>query len=423
MPPKDARTYHDPLHGAISLSGRDPVERALIQVIDTPAFQRLRRIRQLGPAYLTFHGAESSRFTHSLGVMAIARRALSSLVGRYPELEAHRAAVLGAALLHDLGHGPLSHTAEDIFGGRHEHWTSRILLESEPVRQALASYDPELPAAIQAIYTHTYPVPLASQLVSSQLDCDRLDYLMRDSYVTGMTYGRLDLDRILAALRFEPQSQSLVIAAKGQAAVEHYLIVRSLMYSQVYNHPKNLAATWGLEQLIRRARLLVYGLEGHDLFLDSTMTAWLTQDIDRLNLADYLAMDDTVLLYHLQRWQEQGDPILADLCRRFIERDLFKIYDLSGLSYEHTRALLGHLRNLLKDQGLEPDYYVGQVVARSRGYTLYQQGINVQTSTELREIGELSPLVQALVTPQQTLWLVYPRSLEGALQQTLKLLP
>ena len=112
MAPKSRRTYHDPLHGAITLDARDPVESLLIELIDTPPFQRLRRIRQLGPASLTFHGAESSRFTHALGVMAITRRAFDGLASRHPALRPHRAAVLCAALLHDIGHGPFSHTAD-----------------------------------------------------------------------------------------------------------------------------------------------------------------------------------------------------------------------------------------------------------------------------------------------------------------------
>src|SRR5512146_1276667 len=117
----NGRTYHDPLHGAIALNQADPTEALLIQLIDTPEFQRLRRIRQLGPASLTFHGAESSRFTHSLGVMAIARRAFDSVAARHPDLLPYRAMVLCAALLHDIGHGPFSHTCEEIFGCHHEH--------------------------------------------------------------------------------------------------------------------------------------------------------------------------------------------------------------------------------------------------------------------------------------------------------------
>jgi uncharacterized protein len=135
------RTYHDPLHGAIALNWHDATEALLIRLIDTPAFQRLRRIRQLGPASLTFHGAESSRFTHSLGVMAIARRAFDRIAPDYPQLQPYRPVVLCAALLHDIGHGPFSHTCEEIFGSHHEHWTGRILREFTPIRTLLDQFD------------------------------------------------------------------------------------------------------------------------------------------------------------------------------------------------------------------------------------------------------------------------------------------
>ena len=250
----DTRTYHDPLHGAITLSSADPVESLLTELIETSAFQRLRRIRQLGPASLTFHGAEMSRFTHSLGVMAVAMRAFDRLASRHSELYPYRATVLCAALLHDIGHGPFSHTAEELFNSNHEYWTKAIVQDSSAVRLLLDSFSPSLCESIQQVYRHEHPVPCVWQLVSSQLDCDRLDYLIRDSYFTGASYGQLDLDRILLALDIDSPTQQLVVERKGLAAVEHYLVVRSFMYRQIYNHPKNLSATWVLEQAFERAR-------------------------------------------------------------------------------------------------------------------------------------------------------------------------
>jgi HD superfamily phosphohydrolase len=138
------RTYHDPLHGAITLSRTDRTEALLIELIDTPAFQRLRRIRQLGLASLTFHGGEASRFTHSLGVMAITRRAFDRLCTGMPELLPYRALVLCASLLHDIGHGPFSHTGEELFRTHHEIWTCKILNESLPIQTLLDSHDPSL---------------------------------------------------------------------------------------------------------------------------------------------------------------------------------------------------------------------------------------------------------------------------------------
>ncbi|WP_448563849.1 HD domain-containing protein [Trichothermofontia sp.] len=163
--------------------------------------------------------------------MAITRRAFDRLANRDPVLKPYRAVALAAALLHDIGHGPFSHTSEEIFGNAHEQWTERILSESAPVRELLDAYDPSLLPQVKQVYRHQHPVPLIWQLVSSQLDCDRLDYLLRDSYFTGASYGTLDLDRLLMAMNFDPLTQQLVVARKGLTAVEHYLLVRYLMYA------------------------------------------------------------------------------------------------------------------------------------------------------------------------------------------------
>lgn len=403
--PAKTRTYHDPLHGAITLDRADPVEALMIELIDTSVFQRLRRIRQLGPASLTFHGAETSRFTHSLGVMEIARWAFDRLAGIYLELRRHRAAVLCAALLHDVGHGPFSHTAEEVFGGHHEHWTRRILNQAPEIWQLLDSFSLTLRHDIGQIYQHQHPIPCVWQLVSSQLDCDRIDYLMRDSYFTGASYGQLDLDRIILALDYDPTSQQLVVEKKGLGAIEHYLVVRYFMYAQIYNHPKNLAATWVLDKAISRARKL---LSGGELVADPTMTAWLSGPIDELPLAQYLAQDDYVLCYHLQRWQTHSDPVLADLCQRFVNRRLPKTTEISHHSQAQQADILSGARHQASAFVTEPDTYVGLKQIRNRGYTLYQRGIKLKTPEGLVEISQLSPLVQTLIQPCRRTWLIHP---------------
>ncbi|MEO1069859.1 MAG: HD domain-containing protein [Cyanobacteria bacterium J06638_6] len=412
---KASRSYHDPLHGAITLHASNPDEALLIQLIDTPAFQRLRRIRQLGPASLTFHGAESSRFTHSLGVMAIARRAFDQLQRRYPELAPHRATVLVAALLHDVGHGPFSHTAEEVFGLQHEQWTRRIIKDLPEVYDALESRDQGLATAVNQVYTHEHPIALVWQLVSSQLDCDRLDYLLRDSYFTGASYGQLDLDRILMALRFEPHSGRLVVAHKGLAAIEHYLVVRHFMYAQVYNHAKNISVTWLLERAFERARsdLLLGKLEA-----DPTVTAWLLAPDHPLTLETYLAGDDIVFTYHLQRWQQSPDPLLADLCRRFLDRDLLKTLEVTRLSLDLQQNLLTAVQHHLDSQGYTSEQYSGLRRTWSRGYTTYNQGIDLHIDNVFVDIKDLSPLVQALSQPYERTWLLYPREIYPWLRQT-----
>ncbi|MGJ3253378.1 MAG: HD domain-containing protein [Elainellaceae cyanobacterium] len=412
MLPRYGRTYHDPLHGAIALDQSDPTESLLIRLIDTPVFQRLRRIRQLGSASLTFHGAEASRFTHSLGVMAIARRAFDRIARHHPQLQPYRAPVLCAALLHDIGHGPFSHTCEDIFGSHHEQWTLRLLRESDSIRTLLDAFSPDLVDHLHHIFLKTHPVPLVWQLVSSQLDCDRLDYLMRDSYFTGASYGRLDLDRILMAMRYDPDTQTLVVAHKGLAAIEHYLIVRYFMYAQVYNHPKNLAATWILEQAFKRSREL---LALDQLPADEIVSAWLQQDCDRLPLDLYLDADDGIFLYHLQRWQKHPDPVLSNLCQRFINRDLLKALDVTHLDCSQQKALLDQVYCQLQQYGWNHQYYAGLRTTLSRGYTLYQKGINLQTDTSVQEISHLSPLVKTLTYSCQRHWLLYPREINAAI--------
>ena len=409
-----SRTYHDPLHGAITLDSADPTEALLIQLIDTPAFQRLRRIRQLGPASLTFHGAEGSRFTHSLGVMYVARLVFDRLAKRYPELLPHRTVALCAALLHDVGHGPFSHTCEEIFHGNHELWTQRILQESPEIQTLLDSASPTLVQEMVQVYQKQYPLPIISQMVTSQLDCDRLDYLMRDSYFTGASYGKIDLDRILLALDYDPMSQQLVVVRKGLAAIEHYLVVRYFMYVQVYNHSKNIVASWMLERIMHRARQqLALG----NLVADSTLTAWLTKPNAELTLKEYLSADDGVFLYHVQRWGESGDGVLRDLCTRYCDRNLFKAKNISQYDEQQRNSLYQAVQGTLRTQNLDSDYYVGLQFATTRGYTLYQRGIQLQTGAALTEISELSPLVQTLIQPLERAWLIYPREIEPELVQ------
>ncbi|MEM1291843.1 MAG: HD domain-containing protein [Cyanobacteria bacterium P01_H01_bin.162] len=418
MHPKRSRTYHDPLHGAITLDRQDPVEQLLIRLIDTPAFQRLRRVRQLGAASLTFHGAESSRFTHALGVMELTRKAFDLLVKRYPSLASQRATVLCAALLHDIGHGPYSHTAEAIFKTRHEHWTRRIIGESAPVQALLAEFDPALTTAIASVYTHQHSLPLVWQLVSSQLDCDRLDYLMRDSYFTGASYGSLDLDRIVRSMDMDDDG-NLMVSHKGQTAVEHYLLVRYFMYAQVYNHPKNLAATWTLQRAFERAQKC---FAANDLDVDETVTAWLNHPQTPLTLEHYLAADDIVFTYHLQRWQHHSDTVLADLCQRFIQRRLLKARDVSNLSDRDRAELLAKTQAQVVEVGYDPQLYCGLSHSQSCGYTLYQRGIKVWVGHRAIDIKQLSPIVASLTETYRRTWLLYVPEVSSWLDQQLGLM-
>ncbi len=194
------RIYRDPVHNIISLNQDDEMDRLLIALIDTPEFQRLRRIRQLGLALYTYQGAEHSRFVHSLGVMHLMRRVLGLFSQHHDIDEEVKLVACCAALLHDIGHGPFSHVIESLLSYHHEDWSVAIISDpATKVHQLLRGADVELPEKIVAVIRHCYEPRFVNQLVSSQLDVDRFDYLLRDSLMTGAKYGMYDLEWILHA--------------------------------------------------------------------------------------------------------------------------------------------------------------------------------------------------------------------------------
>ena len=408
------RTYHDPLHGPIELDSARPEEAMAMALIDAPPFQRLRRIRQLGPAFLTFHGAESSRFTHSLGVLQLARRALTHLERQLPDLAAHRGLLLGAALLHDVGHGPLSHSGEAMFGLHHEAWSARLIREEASLRDPLEAVAPGTAGAVAALLeTGEAPHPAVGALVSSQLDCDRLDYLRRDGYATGMAYGQLDLDRLIAALIVAPDGQ-LAIHPRGRTAAEHYLVLRSLMYGSVYNHRLNVVGNWLLEWIVRLARRLGPG----QVPADAVMGRWLWEP-DSLGPESFLANDDVRTGYHLLRWREEAPPPLADLCRRLIDRDLLQATDVASLPAGQRLEALALAQRLCQQAGLDPELTCGLRERRVTGYSPYVGGLRLWDGHRLQALEQVSPLVDSLSRPRELTWLLHPRPVSRELRRQL----
>jgi HD superfamily phosphohydrolase len=410
------RTYHDPLHRGIQLDSSQPAEAMVMALVDTAPFQRLRRVRQLGPAFLTFHGAESSRFTHSLGVFHLARRAFNRLLVINPQLETHRALVYAAALLHDIGHGPLSHTGEEMFGLHHESWSSRVIREHPTIHGCLEQQGEGTATAVADLLEHgRTPHPVVKRLVSSQLDCDRLDYLLRDSYSTGTRYGQLDLDRILAGLTLAPDGD-LALHPKGLMAVEHYLVVRNLMYRSVYNHRLNVVCNWLLNRTIALAREL-----GPDqVWADAVMQRWLWEP-KSLDLEAFLGNDDVRTGYHLQRWLEEGPAPLQQLCGRVLNRELLRASDLSQLPQERRLALLARAQTLSESAGLRPDLCCGLHQQSNHGYHPYKGGLRLWDGHQLGAIEQRSPLIRSLIQPTQTAWLIHPPEITPAIREALAL--
>ena len=408
------RTYHDPLHGAIRLERSDPAEALAIDLIDSAPFQRLRRIRQLGTAFLTFHGAESSRFTHSIGVLHVARLALNNLVRLHPELEAHRGVLLAAALLHDVGHGPLSHSGEEMYGLHHESWSGRLIREHPALRDRLEAFESGSSGAVADLLEHgLYSCSAIKALVSSQMDCDRLDYLLRDSHSTGTSYGQLDLERILAAFTLAPDG-ALALHPKGLMAVEHYLVVRNLMYRSVYNHRLNVVCNWLLNQAIATARRL----GPSKVWADPVMARWLWEPSD-LDLASFLANDDIRTGYHLTRWMEEGPEDLADPCGRLLERRLLKATEVSHLSHQERLQVLAEAGQLAEEVGFAAERSCGLQQRQSRGYHPYKGGIRLWDGQNLQALEQRSNLVQSLTHPVELAWLIHPAEVAPRLRRLL----
>ncbi|TWS94227.1 HD domain-containing protein [Streptococcus sp. sy018] len=388
------KIFRDPIHNQIVVD--HPV---VYDLINTPEFQRLRRIKQLGTTGFTFHGGEHSRFSHCLGVYHLARQVTRTFSENYTE---HWQAddnllTMVAALLHDLGHGPYSHTFEGLFATDHEQFTQEIITSpTTAINQILTKVAPNFPDKVASVINHTYPNKQVIQLISSQIDCDRMDYLLRDSYMTGVQYGQFDLTRILSSLR--PLDSGLVFTKGGYHAVEDYLISRYQMYMQVYFHPASRAMEVLLKNLLKRAQVLYpthqnfFRKESPKLipFFDKTYT-----------LKDYLKLDDSILNTYIQSWMDSTDPILSDLSQRFINRRVLKSVTFA----EKDEPVIQQLRQEIAAIGFDPAYYTAINSSFDLPYDIYRPESNkprtqidiLQDDNSLLELSQKSPLVASLM--------------------------
>ena len=377
----------------------------MVRLIDAPEFQRLRRIKQLGLAMFTYQGAEHSRFTHSLGVLHLMTRVLDRLQEQYKIAEEDRAASRAAALLHDIGHGSFSHVMEKVLGFHHEAWTVRVVLSDETeVGKVLRSYSDDLPDRVAAIIEGRFQPSALGQLVSSQLDVDRMDYLLRDSLMTGAKYGIYDLEWIINALQIDEAGDRIYVAARGLYAVEEYLQARYYMFRQVYFHRTLRSAEAVLKSALRRALAL---LEAGDEVWCAPGTAFeKVLRRERLTLSEHLEMDDSDVLFHVKQWQNSSDKILGDLSRRFIGRRLFKAIDLDMPEAERAHFLTA-AREKVERAGFDPTYYFMEDHTGDIPYYNYYSAEGAEPKAriyvedgyahpEIREISEVSEAVRGL---------------------------
>jgi uncharacterized protein len=387
----------DPVHGLVAFESEE--DAIVPRLLGARELQRLRRIRQLGLTSLAYPGAEHTRFAHAIGaahVMKLLLARLRQIDGELPfwqRVTSERARdAIAAALLHDVGHGPLSHLFEEAMPGaaEHESWTARIVLDpSSEVHKTLSTDDPSLPRRVADLVAGKHELPYLARAVSGTFDVDRCDYLLRDAHATGVRYGDYDLPWLLRSLRFsEPggppghAAPSLAIdGQKGIVAIESFLLARYFMFQQVYFHKATRSAEWMIGAILRRALALV--VDGTRLpVLPEAIAAVAAGDVP--TLAQYLELDDQVLLGAIHTWEDAKDPVLSDLCRRLRARALFKTIELMpepqavmefpapgafGCPDEAARTkALAMARDIAAEAGLQPDLYVGLDVATDTPY-------------------------------------------------------
>ncbi len=311
------KIINDPVHGFIELP-----RGILLKLIDTPAFQRLRHIKQIGLSSLVYPGAMHSRFNHALGAMHLMRQALDVLRRKSVDItdEEYEAALI-AILLHDIGHGPFSHALEFVIIPDLHHEDMSLAL----MHYLNEQFDGKLSLAID-IFTGNYEKQFLHQLVSSQLDMDRMDYLIRDSFFTGVAEGVVGIDRIIKTLNVH--NNQLVCESKAIYSVEKFIIARRLMYWQVYLHKAAVAAEYMVVNILKRARELRD--QGKDVPIHGPLAFFFNQkvqkgDITQEIIEKFIQLDDTDVEFTIKQWQAHPDYILSSLCKNVVSRRLLKI--------------------------------------------------------------------------------------------------
>ena len=343
----ETKVLKDPVHSYIHIH-----YEVIWNCLDSKEFQRLRRIRQLGGDFQVYPTAEHSRFSHSLGVYEIVRRMVTEVKSLCVELtEYEKVCVMLAGLLHDVGHGPFSHAFENITNHSHEEYTAKIILGNTELNAILRAVSKKLPRDIVSIIQHTHENDILNQIVSGQLDADRMDYLLRDSYFTATSYGQFDLERILRTMRVRktPEGRKVIVVKyTGIHSVEDYIMARYQMYWQVYYHPVARSYEAVFIQLFNRLKDIFKG--DKDYFEDMKVLVPFLEKSE-VSVDEYFKLDENSLLYCCALIQDKEDKIAADLARRLQNRNLFEYVD-------YNEENLAQIRNMLKENNLDERYYL-----------------------------------------------------------------
>ena len=357
----ETKVLKDPVHSYIHIN-----YEVVWNCLDSKEFQRLRRIRQLGGDFQVYPTAEHSRFSHSLGVYEIVRRMVTEIKSLSVELsEYDKICVMLAGLLHDVGHGPFSHAFEHVTKHSHEDYTAKIILGETELNQVLTEVSPRLPEDIVSIIEHNHPNDILNQIISGQLDADRMDYLLRDSYFSATSYGQFDLERILRTMRvrkIDENKKALVVKYTGIHSVEDYIMARYQMYWQVYYHPVARSYEAVFIQLFNRLKDIFK--DNKEYFSDmKVLIPFLEKNV--VSVEEYFKLDENSLLYCFSLIQDKNDEIAADLARRLQNRRLFEYVD-------YSEENLAQIKNMLKEQNLDEKYYLRVENVEASVYSPYK---------------------------------------------------
>ncbi len=406
MQAQNKKIFNDPVYGFITTP-----YNILLQIIDHPYFQRLRRIKQLGLSHLVYPGALHTRFHHAMGCTHLMQQAIDTLRSNGHDITEDEAkGVLIAILLHDIGHGPFSHALEhSIVTGVHHEQISLLLMES-----LNDEFKGELSTAI-AIFKNQYPKKFLHQLVSSQLDMDRLDYLKRDSFYTGVSEGVVSNQRIIKMLNVV--NDELVIEEKGIYSIEKFIVARRLMYWQVYLHKTVISAEFILVRILERAKELAQ--KGGDIFCTPTFHLFLYRSIGKEEfkqksiLSAFAALDDFDIMTSVKVWCNHADKVLSELSKMLVNRQLLKVkLQKEAFTEANLNELKKQVATKMQISMDEARYFVFTDWIENNAYNPLSDKINIRYKDgTIKDITEASDNlnIQALAQPVRKYYLCYPK--------------
>jgi len=393
------KIINDPVYGFIKI----PYD-LVYDLIETPLFQRMRRIRQLGLTNFVYPGANHTRFQHAVGAMHLMGQAIEVIRSKgHPINDEEARAVTIAILLHDIGHGPFSHSLEHSLIKNTTHEEISLLM----MEQLNEQFNGELNMAIE-IFRNRYPKKFLHQLVSSQLDMDRLDYLKRDSFFTGVTEGVIGSDRIIKMLNV--LDDQLVVDEKGIYSIEKFLIARRLMYWQVYLHRTVVASEQVLVMMLKRAQALTSG--GENLFATPALQHFL-QEHNQISLEQFSLLDDVDILASAKVWCNISDTVLSMLANGLVNRKLFSVeLDNQPFNPDRVAEIRSRVRNELSLTTAETEYLVVSDSVSNYAYSNMDDRITIlDKHGNTRDIAEASDILNISVLSKtvRKYFLCYPR--------------